>query len=210
MAMQERDCEQCGKRYRGRGLSFCGNSCQMTWFNLRNNPAKSDAARAKVSAARKGKATTTGRILPKSQKDNISKALRGRTLTDEHKAAIRETVIKKGIQPPADRKVLRGPEHPCWKGGHSPARQADYRNPAYIAFRRAVQERDDWTCQSCGKRGGRIEVHHIKSWAEHPGLRYEPSNGQALCRPCHNQTKRCPRPTNAGPRTRADLRSDQT
>jgi hypothetical protein len=182
----------------------------MTWFNLRNNPAKSDTAKAKISESRKGKATTTGRVIPKSQRDNISNALKGRTLSIEHKAAIRASVIKAGIQPPAGRKILRGPEHPFWKGGISPARQADYHNPVYIAFRSAVLERDDWTCQSCGKRGGRLEVHHVKSWAEHPTLRYEPSNGQTLCRPCHNQTKRSPRPTNAGPRTRAELRSGQT
>lgn len=208
--MYRRHCDQCGKWYEGRGAKFCDRSCRTLFRNLTDNPAKSPQARAKIGKSRRGKPTTTGRVTPQSQRDNIAASLRGRTLPEEQKQKIRATLIRIGHRPDPNLPVLRGPDHPSWKGGTRPARQADYRNPAYVAFRKTVLERDDWTCQDCGTRGGRLEVHHIKSWAEHPDLRYEPDNGMTLCRSCHNRTKTVPRPRNAGPRTLAELRSSQT
>ncbi|MBI1737787.1 MAG: HNH endonuclease [Acidobacteria bacterium] len=73
----------------------------------------------------------------------------------------------------------------------------------------AVLVRDDFTCRHCGKRGGRLEVHHIKAWGPYPHLRYRASNGLTLCRPCHNQTKKSPRPVTVGPRTLAALVSSR-
>lgn len=56
-------------------------------------------------------------------------------------------------------------------------------------WRKKVFERDDYTCQSCGERGGYIEADHCLPWAFFPDLRYELLNGRTLCRPCHNKTK---------------------
>ena len=63
----------------------------------------------------------------------------------------------------------------------------EYRN-----WRKAVFERDNYTCQNifCGKRGGYLEAHHIRSYAEHPELRLEISNGVTLCRSCHKREGR--------------------
>ncbi len=58
----------------------------------------------------------------------------------------------------------------------------------YKQWRSDVFTRDNWTCQTCGVRGCYIEAHHIKSWAKFPELRYEVSNGVALCLPCHKLT----------------------
>jgi hypothetical protein len=55
-------------------------------------------------------------------------------------------------------------------------------------WRRSVFERDDYTCQQCGKRGGRLHAHHIKAYKDHPELRHVLSNGQTLCVECHKQT----------------------
>lgn len=60
----------------------------------------------------------------------------------------------------------------------------------YKEWRRAVFTRDDWTCQLCGKRGGRLQAHHIKKWSEFPELRYEVSNGTTLCESCHRTVHR--------------------
>jgi 5-methylcytosine-specific restriction endonuclease McrA len=60
---------------------------------------------------------------------------------------------------------------------------------ASIEWRKSVFERDNHTCQECGKRGGYLEAHHVKPFAFFPELRYELSNGQTMCRPCHNKTK---------------------
>jgi hypothetical protein len=208
-----RICEECGAEYGypNRGKRFCSRSCRTSWQNRVNNPAKSDAARAKIAAARRGKPTTSGRVLPQSQRDKIANALTGRALTDEHRAAIGNGVRMAGCIPPRNPHLI-GPAHPNWKGGTRPARSADFSNPEYKAWRRAALDRDGWTCVDCGANDpARLHAHHVKPWAEHPALRYEIGNGVTVCRPCHTTRHRgVPRPVGVGPRTVADLRSGQT
>jgi hypothetical protein len=68
------------------------------------------------------------------------------------------------------------------------------RSLEYKQWRSKVFERDNWICQTCGRRSesGNIiylEVHHIKNWAKYPKLRYEVENGVTLCRDCHRLTR---------------------
>lgn len=58
-----------------------------------------------------------------------------------------------------------------------------------VEWRKAVFERDNYTCQKCKNRGVYLEADHIKPWAYFPGLRFELSNGRTLCRLCHDKTK---------------------
>jgi 5-methylcytosine-specific restriction endonuclease McrA len=55
-------------------------------------------------------------------------------------------------------------------------------------IRLAVLKRDKFTCQKCGRKGGYLEVHHIKSWNAYPELRFVMSNLITYCRSCHEQT----------------------
>lgn len=55
----------------------------------------------------------------------------------------------------------------------------------YKLWRASVFSRDNFTCQICGRRGVRLNAHHIKSYADHRELRYVVSNGITLCEPCH-------------------------
>lgn len=60
----------------------------------------------------------------------------------------------------------------------------------YTEWRKIVFERDNYTCQKCGARNGngrtiKLHPHHIKPFATHTDLRYEPSNGITLCESCH-------------------------
>lgn len=57
----------------------------------------------------------------------------------------------------------------------------------YKKWRRKVFERDDYTCQICAIRGGDLEAHHKKRWAEYPKLRYKINNGITLCVICHKK-----------------------
>lgn len=59
----------------------------------------------------------------------------------------------------------------------------------YKQWRKAVFERDMYTCQLCHKKGGYLEADHIKPWAKYPELRYLIENGRTLCRPCHLTTE---------------------
>lgn len=79
----------------------------------------------------------------------------------------------------------KGDKHWNWKGGIATSRINDFR---LKNWRKSVFERDDFTCQDCGVRGGELNAHHIKSWAEYPELRFCIDNGQTLCRKCHYKT----------------------
>lgn len=63
-----------------------------------------------------------------------------------------------------------------------------YNDLRYKLWREAVFQRDNWTCQNCGTKGGYLEPHHIKSWAKFVDLRFELDNGQTLCKTCHKLT----------------------
>lgn len=57
--------------------------------------------------------------------------------------------------------------------------------PGYQEWRKAVYERDDYTCQMCGKNGGTLNAHHIESYNNNKELRTELSNGITLCEDHH-------------------------
>jgi len=94
---------------------------------------------------------------------------------------------------PCNRKFLSGPgspysnkgsKHPNWKGG---IRGKDYleRRRFQKTIQKQVFERDDYTCQLCGERGGNLQVDHIQSWADYVKLRFCIDNCRTLCMNCH-------------------------
>lgn len=61
-------------------------------------------------------------------------------------------------------------------------------SPNWAKARTACFQRDNYTCQECGKRGGVLHAHHMKSYRDHPELRLSVSNLLTLCEPCHRAT----------------------
>lgn len=59
------------------------------------------------------------------------------------------------------------------------------RTSQYQKWRKRVFERDNYTCQLCGKHGGTLNAHHILEWAKYPEERLNVDNGIALCQKCH-------------------------
>jgi len=82
----------------------------------------------------------------------------------------------------------RGEKHYLWKGGQNKIRKQLMGQYEYLNWRRKVFERDNYTCQNCGKRGVYLEADHIKPWITHPESRYDLNNGRTLCNPCHRNT----------------------
>lgn len=84
----------------------------------------------------------------------------------------------------------KGKNNPNYKDGtfkiRRPRDTSEYKN-----WRLAVFTRDDFTCQTCHKRGGKLEAHHIKSWIKYPKLRYKINNGLTLCFKCHPRGRPC-------------------
>lgn len=59
------------------------------------------------------------------------------------------------------------------------------RSAKYIKWRNEVIVKDDYTCQCCGKYGGKLNVHHIQNFSENEKLRYDINNAITLCVECH-------------------------
>lgn len=75
-----------------------------------------------------------------------------------------------------------------WEGGKTAQRQAEMCRDQYRQLRMAVFERDDYTCRECLRRGGQLEMHHIRAWANYIETRYDPDNCITLCHACHAKT----------------------
>ena len=91
-----------------------------------------------------------------------------------------------------NRIVLKGENHPSWKGGVS-KRQS--RKPNWDKYQKLCRERDNNTCQKCGVTkeitGQNMDVHHIVSYHsfEDKKLANQLSNLISLCRVCHLKTE---------------------
>jgi 5-methylcytosine-specific restriction endonuclease McrA len=75
-----------------------------------------------------------------------------------------------------------------WKGGVTPKSKSDRMCLKTKNWRKSVFERDDYTCQECGKRGGGLQAHHIKQFSIFKELRFDINNGLTLCIKCHKKT----------------------
>jgi len=84
----------------------------------------------------------------------------------------------------------QGEKSYLWKGGVTSENQLLRKSSKFKEWRKKVFERDNWTCQKCGRRtkiGIRITLHphHIKPLAKYPRLVYKVDNGITLCKECH-------------------------
>lgn len=76
-------------------------------------------------------------------------------------------------------------DNPNWKGGITGKRNLAMSQTNYKEWRKQVYERDNFTCQECGDRGGTLNAHHIKDYSGNPELRTKVTNGITLCETCH-------------------------
>lgn len=60
-------------------------------------------------------------------------------------------------------------------------------DPNYKKWRQEVYKRDNYSCRwpGCVAKGKGLNAHHIKTWANYPGLRYFVPNGITLCKNHH-------------------------
>jgi len=109
------------------------------------------------------------------------------------------SIAHKGLKPPKETRIkmsvsrrkrtdLSGDKSHFWKGGIS---KFNYSKNLLdrIKFKKTIQrkvfERDNYICQVCGQRGGKLQVDHIQSWANYIELRFDINNCRTLCMSCH-------------------------
>ena len=59
------------------------------------------------------------------------------------------------------------------------------RSGEYARWRKKVFERDEYTCQLCGEKGGKLNAHHKVRFVDCPEKRLDVDNGITLCEDCH-------------------------
>ena len=94
-----------------------------------------------------------------------------------------ELKIKRGV-------YRKGAESSGWKGGKMkeyPERERIRKSIEYKLWRKAVFERDDFTCQKYGIKGSDLVAHHINNFAEYPELRFAIDNGITLSEKAHKE-----------------------
>lgn len=74
-----------------------------------------------------------------------------------------------------------GEDHPGWR----PDSRRESRAGQHGSWARKIISRDKGVCQHCGATDVELHAHHIKSYADHPDLRWDLSNGITLCFKCH-------------------------
>jgi 5-methylcytosine-specific restriction endonuclease McrA len=93
-------------------------------------------------------------------------------------------------------KDRKGKRNIKWKGGVTKKAHKVRTTDKYYAWQQFVFMRDNWTCQMCNKRGGKLESDHIIPLADlinnNPNefdcqdeYFYDTNNGQTLCKDCH-------------------------
>jgi hypothetical protein len=145
----------------------------------------------KLSEAHKGKESLLkGRKLSEAHKRKISEAHKGVSLSVQHRKSMSD--IRKGVKPKNFDFIYKnfsiknkGDGSNWWKGGITPENKRLRRTGDFKRWRERVFLRDDYTCQSCGIRGGELHPHHIFVFSKYPEKRFDPDNGITLCKECH-------------------------
>ncbi len=83
----------------------------------------------------------------------------------------------------------RGEKSHLWKGGRVDAVRLIRNSAEYDSWRETVFRRDDYTCQMCVEKGGKLAAHHIKMFSKHHELIFNVANGITLCWSCHTSIR---------------------
>lgn len=89
----------------------------------------------------------------------------------------------------AQKLLVASGKHNLFRDGKSSERKLLKNSMQWKEWRTQVFERDNYTCQDCSQRGGRLHPHHIKPFSEFIELAFDVDNGITLCEPCHRKTE---------------------
>lgn len=143
------------------------------------------------AASRKIGKANTGRKNPKLAEWNTKNKP---NLGKRHSESLRQKMseVRTGKKQTIEQRIrksakMQGISVSEWKDFASNITRMVTKTAEYRGWRKAVYERDDWTCRHCKKRGVRLHAHHIKPKSQYPDLIFDVSNGLTLCEPCHHK-----------------------
>jgi 5-methylcytosine-specific restriction endonuclease McrA len=174
------------------------------WFKKGNVPwtkgkKMSAETKRKLSKDLRGRRPwNKGQEMPEETKRKLSKLLKGRRRSpktefkkSQHKGSknpAKKIEIRRKISKAKKGKPhfnQRGENHANWKGGITPKNEKIRKALEYKLWREAVFTRDNWSCQKCGKKGGKLVSHHLYNFADFLELRTSIENGITLCKKCN-------------------------
>ena len=85
------------------------------------------------------------------------------------------------------KKAHCGEFHWNWKNGISKKNHRIRNCARYKDWRKAVFQRDNYTCQYCKNYGGKLNAHHIEHFSKNTQRRFDIDNGITLCKSCHKK-----------------------
>lgn len=179
------------------------------WFGKGNVPwtkgkKMSVETKRKLSEALRGReAWNKGEKMPEEIKKKLSEINKGKRFSPKtefkkgqykgNKNPAKRIEIRRKISKAKKEKPLfnmRGENHPRWSGGNASMNERLRRRIEYKLWRKAIFVRNNWTCQKCGEKGGKLNVHHLHNFADYPNLQTSIENGITLCKKCHREFHR--------------------
>ena len=184
------NCERCGKMFyatpgkiaKGRG-KYCSKqctfpphiaTCKHCGKEFRYSPSaerqfcSAECANQSEQKSERSRVGTIAAWENPNKRKQIMDGIRRRSESEEWRSAAH---------------FQKGEKHPRYKGNRQA--RAGASQYQYKKWHKDVLQLCNYTCQQCGKRGGRLEAHHVKPWALNPELRFDAANGIALCEDCH-------------------------
>lgn len=131
---------------------------------------------------------------------------------EDHEKTIQEIADRVGCHPNTichhlhqigvNTRTQKGPNHYNWKGGISPLHETIRKCDSYLQWKDRVFQRDHYTCQWCGQKGGELHADHIYPFSyilEDYSIQsleqarecvdlWDIDNGRTLCFDCHRAT----------------------
>lgn len=166
--------KETDERIRLRGLSVKGNKNGM--FGKRHTPKAIKKMRERSWKSRGIKAPSLGKHWELSKKTKMK---------------IKKTLKEKKID---NFPHYKREKHWNWKGGITPMNEKIRKSLEYKSWRKAVFDKDNYTCVKCGvkyqdgKKRIILRADHIKPFSLFPELRFIVDNGRTLCDDCHRKT----------------------
>jgi hypothetical protein len=137
------------------------------------------SAKGKVSTFKGKKHTEETKRRASEMKKGSKSPMEGKHHTLEARMKISQMLRERGA---------KGINCHSYKDGLTAERRGIRFSFEYKRWRFDVFFRDKFICQHCGdNKGGNLNAHHIKSFAEYPELRFEINNGITLCEECHKK-----------------------